>query len=43
MLLFSVDTVTLDDVVVVVGALESGLHAGKLVLNAIQLDTCLFT
>jgi hypothetical protein len=42
-LLFGIYTVTLDDVVVIVGALKSGLHAGKLVLNAIQLDTCLFT
>lgn len=43
MLLFSLYAVSLHDVVVVVGALKSCLHAGQLVLDAIQLNTSLFT
>jgi hypothetical protein len=42
-LLFCIDAVTLDDVVVIVGAFKSGLHASELMLHAIQLDTSLFT
>jgi hypothetical protein len=42
-LLFSLYAVSLHDVVVVVGALKSCLHAGQLVLDAIQLNTSLFT
>lgn len=36
------DAVPLDDVVVVVGALEGGLHLGELVLHSIKLDTGVF-
>ena len=43
MLLFGLYAVALHDVVVVVGALKSCLHAGQLVLHAIQLNTGLFT
>lgn len=42
-LLLSVNTIALHNVVIIVSALKSCLHAGKLVLHAIELDTCLFT
>ena len=43
MLALSLGPVTLHDVVVVVSALESGLHAGQLVLDSVKLHTGLFT
>jgi len=43
MLAFSFNSIALHNVVIVVGALEGGLHLCQLVLHSIQLDTCLFT
>ena len=43
MLALSLSSVPLDNVVVVVSALESGLHARQLMLDAVKLYTCLFT
>jgi hypothetical protein len=42
-LLLSFDAVLLDDVVVVVGALEGGLHLCELMLDSVELDTDLFS
>ena len=42
-LALSFHSVSLDDVVVVVGALECGLHFGELVLDSVELDTGVFT
>lgn len=42
-LLLCLDSVALDDVIVVVSALEFGLHLGQLVLNSVQLDTGIFS
>ena len=42
-LLLGLDPVSLDDVEVVVSALELGLHLGQLVLHAVQLHTSLFS
>ena len=41
-LAFGFDAVALNDVVVVVGALECGLHFGELVLDSVELDTGVF-
>ena len=43
MLTFGLDTVPLDNVVVVVGAFESGLHLSELMLHSVQLDTSVLT
>jgi len=42
-LAFGFDAVALNDVVVVVGALECGLHFGELVLDSVELYTGVFT
>ena len=43
MLLLGLDSVPLDDVVVIVGALELRLHFGKLMLNSVELHTSVFS
>ena len=43
MLAFSLDTIALNNIVIVVGALEGGLHFCQLMLHPIELNTCLFT
>jgi hypothetical protein len=40
---FSFNAVPLNDIEVIVGALKAGLHLGELVLNAVELNTSLFT
>ena len=42
MLSLSIDTISLNNVVVVMSTLESRLHLGKLMLHTIQLNTSLF-
>jgi hypothetical protein len=42
MLSFRFNTVPLHDVVVFMSSFEGRLHLCKLVLNAVQLDTCVF-
>jgi hypothetical protein len=37
------DSVSLDNVIVVVGALECGLHPGELMLDSVELHTSLFS
>ena len=43
MLALSLSTIPLNDVVVIVGTLEGSLHAGQLMLYAVQLHTSLLT
>jgi hypothetical protein len=42
-LLLCLHSVSLDDVVVVVGPLELSLHLCELMLNSIELNTCVFS
>lgn len=42
-LFFGIDTVLLDDVVVVVSAFEGGLHLGQLMLDSVKLHTDLLS
>jgi len=42
-LALGLDTVPLNDVVVVMSAFKSSLHLGELVLDTIQLNTSVFT
>ena len=43
MLSLSLNSVSLDDIVVVVSSLEGSLHTSKLMLNSIELHTSLFS
>ena len=43
MLALSLSSVPLNDIVVVVSALEGRLHTGKLMLYSVELDTCLLS
>lgn len=43
MLTFGLSAVALDDVIVIMSALEGGLHARQLVLHSVELHTGLFS
>jgi len=43
MLAFSLNAIALHNIVIVMSSFEGGLHLRQLVLNTIELDTCLFT